>query len=152
MVDAMPTRTDASTADDPGPGVSGPVPGWWRWLIVGAYLVAIFVASSQSRLPELPGHPSDKVQHSTAYGMLGALIVWALVRGDSRRITLRTVVIATVCGVLYGWSDEFHQIFIPERNYELHDLLADGMGTFVVSTVLWAWGIIARGGMRTHDV
>jgi VanZ family protein len=84
--------------------------------------------------------------------MLGAMIVWALVRGDSRRITFRTVVIATVCGVLYGWSDEFHQIFVPERNYDLHDLLADGMGTFVVPTVLWAWGIIARGGMQAHDV
>jgi len=126
--------------------------GWWRWLIVSAYLAFIFFLSAQSTLPALPGEPSDKLEHATAYSVLGALVVWAAVRGDWRRVTWRTVVGVTVFCVLYGWSDEIHQRFVPGRHYDLRDLLADGTGAFLAAAASWAWGIIARGRRQTHDM
>jgi VanZ family protein len=126
--------------------------GWWRWMVVAAYLALVFFLSAQSTLPELPGAPNDKVQHSTAYAVMGVLVTWALVRGEWRRVTCRTVVLATLFCTVYGWTDEVHQLFVPGRQYDLYDLLADATGAFLGAAAAWAWGIIARGGMRTHDV
>jgi VanZ family protein len=152
MADGDPARHGA-------PGVraaAAPAPirssGWWRWLIVAAYLSGIFVLSAQSTLPTLPGAPSDKLEHFIAYAVLGALVVWAMVRGDWRRVTFRIVILATLCCTIYGWTDEFHQLFVPGRQYDLHDLLADGTGAFLAAAASWAWGIIARRGMQAHDV
>jgi VanZ family protein len=126
--------------------------GRWRWLVVAAYLSVIFFLSALSTLPELPGAPSDKLQHATAYAVMSALVVWALVRGDWRLVTFRSVVAATLFCTLYGWTDELHQLFVPGRNYDVRDVLANATGAFLAAAASWAWGIIARGGMRTHDV
>jgi len=121
-------------------------------MVVAAYLALVFLLSAQSTLPELPGSPNDKLQHSTAYAVMGALVTWALVRGQWRRVTSRTVVLVTLFCTVYGWTDEVHQLFVPGRQYDLYDLLADATGAFLAAAASWAWGIIARGGMRTHDV
>ena len=126
--------------------------GWWRWALVAAYLWFIYFLSSKPTLPELPGTPSDKFLHFGAYGVMGALVVWAAVRGDWRRVTFRTVAFAAVCCTLYGWSDELHQGYVPLRQYDLRDLAADGIGAAVASGALWAWGIISRGRTQSHDV
>jgi len=119
--------------------------GWRRWLVVAAYLALIFFVSAQSTLPALPGSPSEKLLHATAYAPMGALVVWALVRGDRRRVTFRTVVLATLFCTMYGWADELHQLFVPGRHYDLRDLLADATGAFLGAAASWAWSIIARG-------
>jgi VanZ family protein len=118
---------------------------WWRWAVVLAYLAFIFYLSEQSPLPSLPGLPSDKSEHFGAYGLMGALVVWASSGGEWRRVTFGTVAFATVFCFLYGWSDEFHQRFVPNREYDLRDLAADAAGGAVAAIALWAWGIIARG-------
>ena len=130
---------------------AAPAPGfrWWRWLVVLAYMAAIFMASSQSGLA-LPGRVSDKVLHAGAYGMLSALIVWALVEGVWSRVTGRTVLTAVAACLVYGWSDEIHQLFVPNRFYEVYDLLADTMGAVLSAGALWAWGIISRGSAQSH--
>lgn len=128
-----------------------PRSGWWRWAVVVAYLGLIFFLSSQSSLPSLPGRISDKVQHFTAYGILSALVVWAVTDGFRRRVTWQVVLLATLTGLVYGFSDEVHQRFVPGRQYDLHDLAADVLGAFTVAAALWAWGIISRGSTETHD-
>jgi VanZ family protein len=133
-------------------GRRGASVGWWRWAVVAAYLAFIFFLSSQSSLPELPGKPSDKLEHVAAYGVMGALVVWAAARGDWRRVTLRTVAFAVVLCTLYGWSDELHQGLVPLRQYDLRDLAADLLGAALAAGALWAWGIIARGRTPSHDV
>jgi VanZ family protein len=125
---------------------------WWRWAVVAAYMSFIYFLSSKPTLPELPGEPSDKFLHFGAYGVMGALVVWAAVRGDWRRVTFRTVIFAAACCTLYGWSDELHQGYVPLRQYDLGDLAADAMGAGVTATALWAWGIISRGRTPSHDV
>lgn len=133
-------------------GATVRIPEWWRWAVVAAYLAVIFVLSAQSTLPELPGDPSDKLQHFIGYALMGLVVVWAAVRGDWRRVRFRTVLFATAFCVLYGWSDELHQRIVPGREYDLHDLAADGAGAFLAAAAAWAWGIIARGRLQAHDV
>ena len=49
-----------------------------RWGPAVLCMGAIFYLSSQSHLPEVPGLKNldygDKIEHATAYGVLGALI------------------------------------------------------------------------------
>lgn len=114
-------------------------------------MAAIFASSSSSDV-SIPGRVSDKAVHAAIYALLSGLIVWALVDGHWRRVTLRVVVAAVVACLAYGWSDEVHQLFVPGRMYEWLDLAADTTGATVAACALWAWGIISRGSTHDHGV
>ena len=105
---------------------------------------------SLSTLPSPPGGLTDKHEHFFFYGVLGALIVRALAHGQWRRITLATVLGAVVIASAYGVSDEYHQRFVPGRDYEVLDMVADALGSAVAACVLWAWSIIRRPSDSRH--
>jgi VanZ family protein len=140
-----------------GEGVSAPcVPplatpaGWWRWGVVAGYLLAIFWASSRSTLPSLPGHPSDKLLHFVAYAGMSLLMIWAATRGRWRRTSWSVVLLVTLVCTAYGVSDELHQRFVPNRQADLADLVADALGGMTAGVAAWVWGILSRGRDR-HD-
>jgi hypothetical protein len=115
-----------------------------RWGAVVAYSGLIFFLSSLSDLHHLDeigffdfeGH--DKVEHFLAYA------VWALIFSSARAATwparpVTAVGIATVMGILYGASDEFHQRYVPGRTPDLKDLAADACGALVGALAHAAW-------------
>ena len=89
----------------------------------------LFALSSVSRLPALPLLAvSDKVVHALLYVVLGALVARAI---DGRRggtLGVRAVVLAVLWSAAYGVSDEIHQHFVPPRQMEALDVLADAIG------------------------
>jgi len=107
-------------------------------------MLVIFAASSLSGV-SLPALVHDKVAHAALYAVLSSLLVWAFTEGDWRRTTGRTVAVATVVAVFYGWTDEVHQLFVPTRQFDWLDLAADATGAWLAASLLWAWGIIFRG-------
>ena len=121
------------------------------WLPVIAYMAALFYVQSLSSLPSPPGNLTDKHEHFFFYGVLAALVLRALAKGEWRRITFVTVLGAFVWSSLYGVSDEFHQRFVPGREYEVLDMIADAIGSAAAVGLLWAWGIIRRR-FETPDV
>jgi len=116
----------------------------------------LFLVSAQSTLPELPaglaGIPADKVEHFFAYGVLSLLVVWAAAVGQWRSVGLGTVVLAVAISSAYGYSDECHQLFVPNRSYDLWDWAADTTGASVAAGLAWAWSILLRGRNHLHDV
>jgi VanZ family protein len=134
--------TSAPAGADPGPAAIRP---WTRWAAVVLYMAVLFALSSFSTLPALPGHPSDKLEHAAAFAILGLLVAWAISNGRLRQVSFRTVAIVTLICSAYGYSDEFHQRFVPGRSYDLLDMAADAAGGFIASAALWAWGILSRG-------
>lgn len=124
----------------------------WRWLAVVGYMGVLFFLSAQSTLPQLPGAPSDKLEHFTAYGVLSLLVVWAAAAGQWRSIRFRTVVVAIAISSAYGYSDEYHQLFVPNRSYDLMDWAADASGAALAAALAWAWSILLRGRSRIHGV
>jgi VanZ family protein len=128
----------------------------WRWLAVAGYMGLLFFLSAQSALPELPtalpGIPADKVAHFTAYGVLSLLVIWATAAGEWRAITGRTVVVAILVSAAYGYSDEWHQRFVPNRSYDLLDWAADISGASLAAGLAWAWSILFHGRSRIHGV
>ncbi len=103
-----------------------------RWWPVVAVALAIFLLSSRN-LSMLAGrwpHGADKVAHLAIYGVLGALIARACWRTGSRS-AVRVVVLSMLLATTYGLSDEIHQRFVPGRQFELADLLADAVGALL---------------------
>jgi VanZ family protein len=96
---------------------------FWRWAPAVAWAVGIFSLSAQSTLPQPPAFLAwDKLQHSVAYALGGFLIARAVgVRG-------RGTLLAVMLGSLFGVSDELHQWFVPGRNADVLDWVADTLG------------------------
>jgi VanZ family protein len=102
-------------------------------------MAAIFIESSIAYPPSLPSGVSDKLAHVLLYGGLGALLVRAQAGGWRRPVTIGTAVAAVVWATLYGITDEIHQQFVPPRQSELRDVLADALGASVASGALYLY-------------
>jgi VanZ family protein len=80
---------------------------------------------------------SDKILHFIVFGILG----WFLARGlyYSRIKILKThfVIAACIIGLIFAFSDELHQSFVPGRSAEFLDWTADGLGIFVFSILYY---------------
>jgi len=99
-----------------------------------ALLIAgiIWFLSSQSTLPQLKGiFGWDKLQHLLAYGALGVAVgLWASPVFWKRRPVL-VLLWVTLAGSAYGAIDEFHQYFVPGRDCNVWDWIADTLGVFL---------------------
>ena len=109
------------------------------WGPVCGYAGLIFYFSAQSHPEEhLPfvGHFSDKVLHALEYGILGALCYRAI-RGSGNDLWSRQAIPAAILlASLYGVSDEVHQAFIPFRDSNWLDWLADTVGAALGVTAM----------------
>jgi len=99
------------------------------WLPPLVYLTAIFVASAQPNLHAPLGFTlGDKLIHIVEYLILGLLLVRALRAHLRVGRPLFAAMIALGFVVLTGAADEYFQSFIPGRQCDIFDLLADTVG------------------------
>jgi VanZ family protein len=111
-----------------------------RWLAVFVWMGAIFALSSIPSIstPFEPGYDFTfkKFAHVTVYGILTALLFGAV------RTHIRdkgyALLTALLVAVLYAFSDEWHQTFVPGREGTLRDVTIDGIGAVGMS--LWLRG------------
>ncbi|HXS53253.1 MAG TPA: VanZ family protein [Usitatibacter sp.] len=99
------------------------IPGAWRAL---AFAAVAGIAFQLLVLPE-PAFAEriveatwDKAVHATVFGGI-AFLLWAGFAG-------RAAVLVAALTILLGALDETHQMFVPGRDADLHDLYADGLG------------------------
>ena len=76
----------------------------------------------------------DKLLHAGAYAVLGVLLFNALRNSSSS--SWHTIRTATLLSSLYGLSDEFHQSFVPGRQADGWDWLADTTGALLGSILV----------------
>ncbi len=100
-----------------------------------AYAALIFVVSSMSRLapPDIGITFFDKIIHCFEYGLFYLLALRAAGGapvGFSRRTAYA---LAFVLTVIYGALDEYHQSFVPGRDADVYDLLADTCGAILAA-------------------
>ncbi len=116
----------------------------WSWGPVIVYMAVIFAGSSASKLPDLPSGISDKMAHAGEYAVLGLVLVRALAGRRWLAVPAPRALAAVALAALYGISDEFHQSFVPHRDVEVGDVIADTVGASASVGALWLWGIIKR--------
>jgi VanZ family protein len=108
---------------------------------------AIWVLSSQSTLPALEGVLGfDKFQHSAAYLVLAGTIALWFSPAQWRFYRLRTFLLIIIVSSLYGVIDEIHQFYVPNRDCNVWDWLADTYGAFLGAGValLIGWRVFRR--------
>jgi VanZ family protein len=140
------------------------------WLPVVVWMALIFSASADtqsyvhsSRLfepllrwlfPHLPPatvaqihHLFRKTCHLTEYAILACLF-WRAIRkpgkNDPRPWRWEEVGLALAVVFAYAASDEFHQIFVPNRTPLVSDVLIDTAGGGAGLLLLWLWGKVFR--------
>ena len=101
-----------------------------HWLPLILYCVLIYIQSANPSPEQIPSFPFvDKLLHFAAYGVMGILFYRAFqtlrIRENKQILILLSVISAT----LYGISDEIHQSFVPFRDAELADVIADFIGS-----------------------
>lgn len=117
---------------------------WIRlWLPVIAYMAMLFVFSSFSKLPTPPGNLSFYHVHIAAYAGLCALATRAAAKGV-RHVSVTAALVAIAISSLYGVTDEYHQVLVPGRTFDVLDMAADAFGSVVGACAMWAWSIIRR--------
>lgn len=79
----------------------------------------------------------DKLVHILGYGLLGVLLLGAMPWREGG-YCLRHVLLAALLATLYGLTDEWHQSFVPGRNSDVLDVVADAVGALLGSGILWA--------------
>ena len=117
---------------------------WALWLPVVGVMALIFWGSSQPAedIPGLFDIPHlDKVAHLIEYAVLGL----ALARPLGRSLT-GGVLLAAVAGIglVYGVTDEVHQIWVPGRDFSFIDMAVDLLGALTgaglwVALGRWTW-------------
>ena len=115
-------------------------------------MALIFTVSSTSTPPALPGGMSDVGAHAVVYGVLGVLVLRGFASGRWRGVTRRAAALAILVSALYGVSDEVHQRFVPGRNAEVRDAVADAVGASLGTGLIWAWSIVLSTRQAGHGV
>lgn len=130
------------------------------WLPALTLMAAIFWLSAipGDELPLPHFRFSDKLAHFSAYAVLGASIglrkrLRRLLAGGNRASRSPAGGTApgfdlkgAAIGVLYGMSDEIHQLFVPLRMFSVGDIAADALGVAAgvlmvrISDRRTAWG------------
>jgi VanZ family protein len=97
------------------------------WLLSLLYMGLIFYLSSYPEPTEVPSLPYfDKAAHVVEYGILASLIYLAL--RDLKVSSRYLLAVAFAIAFMYGVSDEIHQYFVPSRDADVLDVVADGIG------------------------
>jgi VanZ family protein len=99
-----------------------------------ALLIAGFIwfLSSQSILPKPKGiFGWDKLQHLLVYGAIGISVGFWIHPAFRRRRPALSLLIIMLAGSVYGAIDEFHQYFVPGRDCNVWDWIADTLGAFL---------------------
>ena len=70
--------------------------------------------------------PIRKLAHFSEFAILGVLALLTFRQYDKKR----ALSIAIVFCLLYAISDEIHQLFVPNRYCDIHDVMIDFLGSF----------------------
>ena len=99
------------------------------WLPLYVYAGIIFYFSGKpSTLPEIAIPFFDKIVHVFEFTVFGLLAARAFKNSSKSTMFENFKILAVIVSVAYGVLDEFHQGFIPERQFSVFDMIADGIG------------------------
>jgi len=109
-------------------------------VIVWACLILAISSIPDLSAPRAGFKLTDKLAHFIEFGIFGYLLSSALAP-SGLSLTRRRVIAVLAVGVLLGIVDETHQGFIPGRDMDFFDVVADGLG---VGAAVVLWHVLRR--------
>ncbi|MEK6820407.1 MAG: VanZ family protein [Nanoarchaeota archaeon] len=98
---------------------------WLSWIIVFLIASLIFYLSSLSFKGYHVFSLNSVFYHFLAFFWFAFFLIAALLKGRKRFLA------AVLIALAYAVSDEFHQLFVPFRNFSISDILTDSAGIFL---------------------
>ena len=117
---------------------------WFRWLIVVMWCIMIFSLTASStatstntgkiitRETNLPKNEVKQINivvrknaHVLVFGILALLLWW------SNNKNSHSFIIAWLLTTAYAATDEFHQLYVPNRTASVEDVILDSFGAFI---------------------
>lgn len=128
---------------------------YWPVILVLLWMAVIFAASTSLGRPEnsekiinpvlvwLGVTNVDQVHiivrkmgHVAEYSIFALLLAIFFLKSRSRFLNQRWFLLALLCAFVYACIDEFHQLFVPERNGSIRDVMIDtASAAFALSLV-----------------
>ena len=100
------------------------------WLPLIVYCLALYIQSDYPSPEKIPTFTfSDKILHFGAYGLLGILFFRAYETLPLKANKTLLILMSIGSATLYGISDEIHQYFVPFRNADIMDVVANTLGS-----------------------
>jgi hypothetical protein len=113
-------------------------------LVPAALYAALIYGVSSIPASGVPPLGDDRILHFVEYFGFGICLAFAAAAWARERFTLSHAVVASIAGLAWAVSDEWHQSFVPGRDPSLSDLLFDGLGLVAAQALIL--GLAARGG------
>jgi len=127
---------------------------YWLPLILYSSLIVFLSSLSHPEDhffdPFFFGMRNDKVAHAIEYGILGILYLRAFQGGLGKTSLAYPALWAIMAATLFGMSDEMHQYFVPNREMDIWDVLADFTGA-TLGIVPWQYFQRTRKGFDSHS-
>ncbi|MDP1853521.1 MAG: VanZ family protein [Candidatus Omnitrophota bacterium] len=101
---------------------------FWYWLPFFIYAGFIFYLSSLPVRANLDVPNLDKVFHIGEYIVFGLFFSRAMQKSFPQTSLAKYYFWVISIAFCYGFSDELHQLFVPNREFSLFDVLADIFG------------------------
>lgn len=86
----------------------------------------------------------DKVIHLVEYAILAILYCYSITRTRSRWNKTAVFLLSVLLAALWGAIDEWHQSFVPNRNPDIVDALADALGALIGCSVFFKFRTARR--------
>lgn len=100
------------------------------WFPIFIYCLLIYIQSSYPSSEKISSIPYfDKILHFAAYAFLGGLLLRALKTLPIKDNIRLAMILSITLSALYGISDEIHQHYVPYRDADIMDALADIIGS-----------------------
>ncbi len=100
------------------------------FILAAFYYALIFFFSSKSYGVHIKAGFFDKEIHCLEFAVLALFLSFGFFK--IMKSSLRNKALLTVfSGLFLGLLDEVHQYFVPERQFEILDILADGIGVII---------------------
>ena len=80
--------------------------------------------------------------HGVLYFILGVLLINAVTLYEFSK--LKSSAISLIASILYAFTDEWHQFFVPGRAFELKDILIDSVGAMIGIAIYFLLMIIIK--------
>jgi VanZ family protein len=108
------------------------------------YYALIFFLSSMSFKGQASVPFLDKGLHLVEFGLLGFLLSLGYFLSLKSSFRIKSS-FTLASGILLGSLDEIHQYFVPNRSFEILDIVADSLGILIGLAVFYYFSRTNRG-------
>ena len=114
------------------------------WIVTFVIAGIVFYISSLTFGAGIGGGSKSILYHFSAFFFLALFLSISLTKGKQQRF----IVLAIVLAIVYGISDELHQLFVPGRAGALSDVFINSVGIIFASMIYLIVFAYRRNGLR----